>query len=83
MPTTSVGMAPNPSIRHGRPTSSVGPEPPRAELGQILAVFYRPYYDLLCGPFGGVGFLIALILGGVPFVLLVWMAFWIGGRKRG
>lgn len=54
-------------------TCSVGPEPPRTELGQALAVFYRPYFDLFCEPFGGWGFLVALLLSGIPFVLLVWL----------
>ena len=64
-------------------TCSVGPEPPRTDLGKVLAVFYRPYYDLLCGPLGGVGFLISLLLSGVPFILLVWLFFCVYDKMAG
>ncbi len=63
-------------------TGSVGPEGPRTELGNVLMIFYRPYYELLCVPFGGVGFLIALMLSGVPFALLVWLVFLIFCRIK-
>jgi hypothetical protein len=56
-------------------TCSVGPEPPRTGLGRVFAVVYRPCFDLLCEPFGYVGFLAALCLSGVPFVGLVWLIF--------
>ncbi len=63
-------------------TGSVGPEGPRTGLGDVLMVLYRPYYELFCVPFGGVGFLIALILSGLPFALLVWLVFLISSKMR-
>ena len=58
-------------------TCSVGPEPPRTPLGQALAVVYRPYYDMFCEPFGGIGFLLALALSGVPLASIAWLGMWI------
>jgi hypothetical protein len=63
-------------------TCSIGPEPPRTDLGKVLAVIYRPYFDLLCGAFGGVGFLIAVILSGLPFLLLVWLFFYLYDNRH-
>jgi hypothetical protein len=60
-------------------TCSVGPEPARTQLGRVLAVVYRPYYDLFCEPFGTAGFLAALALSGVPFALLVWLVLRVTG----
>jgi hypothetical protein len=40
-------------------TGSIGPEPPCTELGKALVVFYRPYFELSWGLFGGVGFVVA------------------------
>jgi hypothetical protein len=61
-------------------TGSIGPEPARTQMGKALAAVYLPYYEMVlmvCWPLGGFGFLIALILSGVPFVLLVWLLFYV------
>jgi hypothetical protein len=62
-------------------TGSVGPEPPRTELGKVLAIVYRPYYEPFF-VFDALGFLIALALSGLPLMLLVLGVFWMRERMR-
>jgi hypothetical protein len=61
-------------------TRSVGPEGPGTQIGRILAVVYRPYYELFTGSLGTFGFLIALVLSGVPFAIIAIVCLWIIGR---
>ena len=56
-------------------TGSIGPEPPRSLIGTILATIYYPYFMTFCVPLGGAGFIIALVLSGMPFVWLGWVFF--------
>ena len=61
-------------------TRSVGPEGPDTQLGQALAVVYRPYYDIFTGSFGTIGFLTALVLSGVPCAILAFVGLWMIDR---
>lgn len=54
-------------------TGSVGPEPPRTQVGMLLAGCYHPYFMLFCIPLNLVGFFIAVALSGIPFAGIVWM----------
>lgn len=67
-------------------TGSIGPEPPRTQLGKALAAVYRPYYEvvwIVCWPLGGLSLLIAIILSGVPFILLLWLLFCVYDKVAG
>jgi len=64
-------------------SGSISPDGPWTVLGEVLARFYGRYFELFCGPLDGLGFLITLMLSGVPFIVLVWLCFCIYDRAVG
>jgi hypothetical protein len=56
-------------------SGSIGPEPARSAVGEALSTVYYPYFMLFCESLDMMGFVIAIALSGIPFVVLVWLWF--------
>ena len=51
---------------------AIGPEPPITVLGKVVSVVYYPYFKFFCDPLDMVGFILALVLHGLIFVVLIY-----------
>ena len=56
-------------------TGSVGPEPPRTELGTFLASFYNPYYMFFLDLLGPLGILLGFLLSGIVLCYIFHLAY--------
>jgi len=54
---------------------SVGPEGASGTIGLMLETIYRPYFMFFCEYLEAIGFVVAVLLSGVPAVGVVWLLF--------